>query len=300
VNDRQKAKPDLTTIEYCESLADAFTLASLHRHVGATRYKAFVEKRRRRPKDLTYTWRPSRGRPTKSEVAYAWRLRKLVYAGKEKPCADCGNFYAQGFGDRLTYDHLPGVKKSFDIGSVGVSLDGEIGHRLVPTKVLREEILKCEVVCLECHRKRETARNVEWDRLIRGAPHVAKVFDLLAAGVQATEYGACVIGEAWNVILEADAQAEPSLGEVLQAWDKFGRHSARAYTKAIGPKKLTGAEKKAKRAEKDAVANLERFESSVRYGCLQQALVLERPLEILAAVTRYYVEGITVFGGGGW
>jgi hypothetical protein len=103
----------------------------------------------------------ARDLPRHERVKLALRLREAIYAAKNKPCADCRNLYPQGFGDVMTFDHLKAGKKLFDIGSIGVNDEGEIGHRLVPMKVLLQEIAKCEVVCLRCHKKREKRRQLD-------------------------------------------------------------------------------------------------------------------------------------------
>lgn len=265
------------------------------RHVGACGYKKPVDKRRRRRhQDLSYTWRLSRGRPTQAEITYAWRLRRLIYAGKNRPCADCNNFYAQGFGDRLTYDHLPGTKKDFDVGAVGVSVNGEIGHRLVSVDALLAEIRKCEVVCLGCHRKREDERNREWQRLIDGAPLAARMFAILAEGAQVTESAAAGVSATFDVLIAAGRKAKEktgvTLGGMISAMDLFGRVSARAYEKATSPEKLSRSQRKTRskrgKGARQALLNLERYESSTILGCLQQAKVLAKPVEVLAELTR--------------
>jgi hypothetical protein len=88
----------------------------------------------------------------------AIRLREVIDAAKEKPCADCGNWYARKFGGQMTFDHLDPSKKRFNIGTIGVNDANELGHNLVDVPTLLEEIRKCEVVCRACHNKRERRR----------------------------------------------------------------------------------------------------------------------------------------------
>jgi hypothetical protein len=102
--------------------------------------------------------------------ALALLLRSILHEAKTRPCADCGNFYPRTFGGQMTFDHLDPTKKLFNIGGVGMSDDGELGHNLVTPEVLRAEIAKCEVVCLVCHKKRERRREAERAQLAeRGA-----------------------------------------------------------------------------------------------------------------------------------
>lgn len=100
----------------------------------------------------------TRGLSHSSRLRLAKQLRAVIYDSKNVPCADCRSQYVQGFGSRMTFDHLDGATKSFDIGSIGVNEQGELGYRLVHMSALRQEIAKCEVVCVRCHRKREAKR----------------------------------------------------------------------------------------------------------------------------------------------
>lgn len=79
------------------------------------------------------------------------RYRKLVsdYIRdiKEKsPCVDCGVSYPYYIMD---FDHLDGQQKINTISFLAST--GRIG-------ALKKEIVKCEVVCANCHRKRTYTR----------------------------------------------------------------------------------------------------------------------------------------------
>jgi len=68
------------------------------------------------------------------------------------PCSDCGCYYK----DEpwlLEFDHLPGTDKTGTVSSIVNSYG--VGKRL------SEEIEKCELVCLICHRRR-TANRAGW------------------------------------------------------------------------------------------------------------------------------------------
>ena len=67
-------------------------------------------------------------------------LREL----KSSPCTDCGQSYPPYVMD---FDHVNGIKER-NISSIA---DGS-------TKMLREEIAKCELVCANCHRIRTFKR----------------------------------------------------------------------------------------------------------------------------------------------
>ena len=64
-----------------------------------------------------------------------------------KTCFDCGNADFRV----LDFDHLPEFVKDFNIGQGMV--DGK------SLKSLQQEILKCQVVCSNCHRIRTYERN---------------------------------------------------------------------------------------------------------------------------------------------
>lgn len=74
------------------------------------------------------------------------RLRAIVIAGKDKPCADCGLCYHWYVMD---YDHVRG-EKLFNLAEVA-------GKRLREEQVYAE-IAKCDVVCSNCHRMRSFGR----------------------------------------------------------------------------------------------------------------------------------------------
>lgn len=68
--------------------------------------------------------------------------RMWVYELKRNPCTDCNKIYPPFVMD---LDHVKGEKK-FTIASVM--------RNSVPDDVLMEEIMKCELVCSNCHRLR--------------------------------------------------------------------------------------------------------------------------------------------------
>lgn len=65
---------------------------------------------------------------------------------EETPCTDCGNFYPYYVMD---FDHVNGDK----LYNIGDMLIGGI-----PLTKIKEEIVKCEIVCSNCHRIRTHMR----------------------------------------------------------------------------------------------------------------------------------------------
>lgn len=89
-----------------------------------------------------------------AELAYKWErqqrkreeARAFVEEYKSKhPCLDCGNIDTMV----LSFDHVRGTKK------MDISQMVNQGYSL---QVIQAEIDKCEVVCLNCHFKREKIR----------------------------------------------------------------------------------------------------------------------------------------------
>jgi hypothetical protein len=78
-----------------------------------------------------------------------YRQELTAYINKikqETPCADCGKSYASYVMD---FDHLSGHAKLGDISYFCST--GRIG-------ALKKEMLKCELVCANCHRERTHGR----------------------------------------------------------------------------------------------------------------------------------------------
>lgn len=116
-----------------------------------------TEKRRRRV---------ARGLPAISEVqAESGRIRQLNRTKRARDfidslklsagCADCGY---RSHPAALDFDHLPGAKKIATLARLSW---------IANMAAIREEVLKCEVVCANCHRirtvERRKARNLSFD-----------------------------------------------------------------------------------------------------------------------------------------
>lgn len=77
-------------------------------------------------------------------------LAEFIKSQKDVPCADCGKKYPYFI---MEFDHRDGEVKAFNIGR---------GASAVSRARLLEEMAKCDVVCVCCHRYR-TARRSGWD-----------------------------------------------------------------------------------------------------------------------------------------
>lgn len=73
------------------------------------------------------------------------KFRAIISANKNKPCADCGGKFPPC---AMDYDHVRGEKKS-DLSKM---VNG------TSTRLIMEEIAKCDVVCSNCHRIRHWLR----------------------------------------------------------------------------------------------------------------------------------------------
>lgn len=70
------------------------------------------------------------------------RVVDYVHAAKAGPCLDCGVEYPPYVMD---FDHVRGVK---------MAAIGDLVRRGFGIKTIADEIVKCELVCANCHRER--------------------------------------------------------------------------------------------------------------------------------------------------
>jgi hypothetical protein len=75
------------------------------------------------------------------------KMRALVVAAKDVPCADCGGRWHALV---MEFDHRPGTNKLVNIG--------DLRARKFGLQRTAAEIAKCEVVCPTCHRIRTLRR----------------------------------------------------------------------------------------------------------------------------------------------
>ena len=131
------------------------------------------------------------------------------------PCADCGEFDTRV----LEFDHVRGTKTR-DIAKMHAEA--------VPLAVLKAELACCEVVCVNCHRRR-TARRARWRRLNLDRPltpgkerlqgNVLWVYRLLAKSVCRD------CGEDDIVVLDFDHIGEKKASVLTLAHGGWGRHT---------------------------------------------------------------------------
>ena len=72
-------------------------------------------------------------------------VRRIIDACKSQPCEDCGKTYPPYVMD---FDHVRGIKRK----AVGAMLN------TVTPSVIIDEILKCDIICSNCHRERTHKR----------------------------------------------------------------------------------------------------------------------------------------------
>ena len=72
-------------------------------------------------------------------------FKEFMELAKDQPCRDCGVKYPSYVMD---FDHLPEFKKSKSISQMAFYSHEEI----------KTELLKCELVCSNCHRERTHKR----------------------------------------------------------------------------------------------------------------------------------------------
>lgn len=88
----------------------------------------------------------SRAKGTERRKRLHAEIFKIITEAKDVPCADCGHVFPTVCMD---FDHLPGFKKDFTIGSPS---------NWTSISRIKREIAKTEVVCSNCHRIRTHAR----------------------------------------------------------------------------------------------------------------------------------------------
>lgn len=105
------------------------------------------EKQREAQKLWARTHRVTTGRHRTSARR---KTRKLTAEIKETtPCVDCGESYPYYV---MQFDHIPGKEK---LGCIATM----VGKNAAWEKI-KEEILKCDIVCANCHAERTYKRRV--------------------------------------------------------------------------------------------------------------------------------------------
>jgi len=90
-------------------------------------------------------------------VACKSKKRHYLAIVKNNPCNDCGiTFHLEA----MTFDHLPEFEKTYDIYRL-------VNHPTADLNKLKLELLKCELVCVGCHRDRTRLRTPEYVRSCR-------------------------------------------------------------------------------------------------------------------------------------
>jgi hypothetical protein len=75
-------------------------------------------------------------------------MRAIAHEAKDVPCADCGWSYPYYV---MTFDHVRGKKEH--------AISRMIQHPVKGAEqALREEIAKCDVVCMNCHALRHAGK----------------------------------------------------------------------------------------------------------------------------------------------
>lgn len=94
-------------------------------------------------------WRRDNSSYLKSK-RLALRAEKQAYLSsvKSHPCSDCGGSWTK---EAMTYDHRPTEVKSYDVYQLA-------NHPTASLEKLKAEILKCDLICVGCHRDRSNSR----------------------------------------------------------------------------------------------------------------------------------------------
>ncbi len=92
-------------------------------------------------------YQANKGLWREKRMRYEAKMRALILAAKDRPCADCGGRWHPLV---MEFDHLPGTEKLVNLG--------DCRARKFGLEKVRAEIAKCEVVCPTCHRIRTLRR----------------------------------------------------------------------------------------------------------------------------------------------
>jgi hypothetical protein len=87
---------------------------------------------------------------TARALQYKEKLKAVLRAAKNRPCADCGVLYPPYVMD---FDHREGEQKRCRVAELNA-------NRWVSIQQLEAEIAKCDLVCANCHRERTHQRRL--------------------------------------------------------------------------------------------------------------------------------------------
>lgn len=79
------------------------------------------------------------------------KRRKFIWNLKQKPCLDCGRSYPPWVMD---FDHRDGETKLYDVSTLWKSRKSSWAR-------LKAEVVKCDVICANCHRQRTHDRDLK-------------------------------------------------------------------------------------------------------------------------------------------
>lgn len=100
--------------------------------------------RRERAKDPEYLEKRRRA-SREWKARHVAQIRAVIEAAKDQPCVDCGKQYHPCC---MEFDHVRGTKR------FGLSKAARTNRSL---KEVYDEIAKCEIRCVMCHRMRHLA-----------------------------------------------------------------------------------------------------------------------------------------------
>lgn len=141
----------------CSRCGEELPLDAFHRHRGRKDGRQTVCKAcKRRTNAEYYSADPTRHQEARARNRRALRDRvsAAITSAKAAPCADCGRQLPP---EMMDLDHVRGRKVA-----------DSVGMRRLGLRAALEEIRKCDVVCVNCHRVR-TKRRRNREMLVRAA-----------------------------------------------------------------------------------------------------------------------------------
>lgn len=123
-------------------------------------------------------------------------IQAMIREAKNRPCTDCKIPYPSWV---MTFDHLPGKKKRFELSSMKALCASK--------QAVLDEIAKCEVVCFNCHAERTHSRQCPRSLVERHQP--PELGHVGSSPAEGTE------GEDYSVVLGPHGLQVPSVPAVV-------------------------------------------------------------------------------------
>jgi hypothetical protein len=148
--------PEFRELRQCVRCEEEFSITTQNKKKRFCsvycREKAWVEANRERLNENTRNYRARRYKREgrwRDEGKKAKELKKWMVEIKSHPCCDCGRVFPICCMD---FEHREGTKKKYNIGTM-------FAHHY-SRELIETELVKCDLVCANCHRVRTQKRRI--------------------------------------------------------------------------------------------------------------------------------------------